>query len=171
MFSSISGQFPDEYYGIGAEIISPAPSQISMGGAQVPRVVIQLILRHLSPDELFKACRVCKLFNEVASSNPLWNSYDLREVFPKATFIDREVWQTHIDVEKYGIELEQKGRPCVDKTDYVELKRMESQVEGGRGITIMTLPKGDKLSNVQESAANPKAGNPVIFQYFSPYIL
>ncbi len=142
-----------------------------MGAIPVPRDVIRLILRHLSPDELFKVCRVCRLFNEVASSNPLWNSYDLRELFPNATFIDREVWQTHIDVEKYGIELEQRGRPCVDKTDYVELKRMESQVEDGMGITIITLFKGDKLSNVQESAANPKAGNPITFQYFSPDLL
>lgn len=174
--SEILGQFPGDYSGIAsgeqpvAECplvkIGPAPSHLTMAGIWIPKNVLQLILRKLSPEELSRICAVCKVFNEVASSNSLWNSYDVREVFPNATFFTREDWKTY-----YGLESEQRGRPCVDKIDYIELKKIEARVEDGLGFTVIEFVPNDKISDVEESAANPKAGNPVTFRHFSDYII
>lgn len=153
--------------------ISSHPINADSVFSLLPKALIQLVFKHLNPEQLLRICRVCSMFNHVASCNPLWNSYDIREVFPNATFIDRRVWEAYVDVEKkeYGLTLESKGRPCVDKIDYLVLKRMESKVEGKKGFTIMELFKGDKLNNVKGFAESPKAGNRTQFSRFEPSII
>jgi hypothetical protein len=76
--------------------IEAGPAQLVVAGCEIPKDIFQVIFRHLSPEELLKVCQVCRLFNEVASKNSLWHSYDLREVFPNVTFIDKQVWETYL---------------------------------------------------------------------------
>ncbi|MBS0629870.1 MAG: F-box protein [Verrucomicrobia bacterium] len=129
---------------------------LSMSGIWIHLDVVTVILRHLPPEELPRICTVCRVFNQVASGNPLWQSYDLREVFPNARFIGREEWQRYVDVDSST--LVQRGRPYVTKQDFKEVKQMEKQVEGKQGITIMTFFKGRTLEQACDSASCPKEG-------------
>ncbi|MBS0629871.1 MAG: F-box protein [Verrucomicrobia bacterium] len=131
----------------------------------IPRDVVWLILRHLPPEELPRLCAVCRVFNQVASSDLLWRSYNLREVFPNARFIGRDEWERYVHVDPST--LVQRGRPYVTKQDFKEIKQMEKQVEGKLGITIMTFFKGRTLQEARDSAGNPKEGNVTRFQFFN----
>lgn len=149
-----------------AKIMQKAPL-VETGGYWVPKNIIQLIFRQLPPEELLKVGLVCRVWYQIASSDSLWNSYDLKEVFPQATFIDRGVWEAYIDLEKNGLILEGEGRPCVDKWDYIDLKRIELEVVDKMGISILTLPKGTSFNKIAAFAGSPKMGNPVEFSYIS----
>lgn len=96
---------------------------VNMHGKDIPKDVLNLILKNLMPEALVKVCQVCRAFNVLASQDSLFSSRNLRDTFPDSNYI-------------VPVEI---GLPYVNKADYVALKRMESQVEDGRGLTFMPL--------------------------------
>lgn len=141
------------------------------GVCSFQRDVTKLIFRRLLPHELLKVGEVCRLWYQLASSDDLWMSYRLQELFPLATFIDRNIWETYIDVEKYGWEMKDPGRPYVDKWGYIMLRRIESAVEGGLGFTVLWLFKGHKLNDTIDFAGSAKQGNSTEFGFIWPCIV
>jgi F-box-like len=144
--------------------INQGSETLILSGVEVPKDVLQLIFKLLPPEELLTVNKVCRAWYHISSRDSLWGSFDLREVFPNATFIDKEAWKTYVDVDKHKLELEEKERPYVIKQDYIEIKRMESRVEEGQGITILTLPKGLTFNKVKAFAASHKIGNKTDFE-------
>lgn len=161
----IASEFPVAYGGYNSDEAGERRTIVSStnAGTVIPQNVIWLILRHLPPEELPRMCAVCKVFNQVASSDSLWKSYDLREAFPNARFIRREEWERYVYVNP--LTLVERGRPYVTKQDFKEIKRMEMQVEGKQGITIMTFFKGRSLRDARDSAEDCK-GNQTKFRFF-----
>ncbi len=149
----------------------PEMPLVQTGNYWVPKQIITMIFRRSPPDALLNIGLVCKLWYQLSSCDSLWMSYTLREAFPQATFIDRNIWETYVDVKKYGWEMEEKGRPCVTKWDYIELKGMESQVEGDLGLTIVTLYKKHKLKDPIDFAESGKAGNSTAVSFIQQSII
>ncbi|MBS0629867.1 MAG: F-box protein [Verrucomicrobia bacterium] len=160
---AIAGEFPAAYGGFSSGEAEEKPGTVSISGVWVPKNVVWLILRHLSPEELPRLCAVCRVFNQVASSDSLWRSYNLKEVFTNTRFIGREEWERYVYLDP--LTLVERGRPYVTKQDFKEIKQMEKQVEGKQGITIMTFFKGRTLKHAQDSADHCK-GNETAFVFF-----
>jgi len=128
---------------------------IQIADQWVPQEVIQLIFRKLTPEHMFKVRMVCKLWCQMAEQY-----LTLPKLFPDAPVLNREVWERHIDLEKHGLVFEQgKEPPLLTAREYIETERMASEVEAGKGITILTLPKGLTLNKVIAFAEAPKLGN------------
>ena len=123
-----------------------------------PSDILVEIFGYLSPKELGQACRVCKLWNALASQERLWNAIDLKKLFPKLSIIDEKVWKDHVDLVKSGLSFDD-AQPLKKRAAILELKRLFAvlKVEDDAGITLMTIPKGlsfDKLA--------PLAGCPIM---------
>lgn len=79
----------------------------------LPNDVLVYVLRFLPLNKLGEVCRVSQLWNRLASSDGLWKSYPLSELFPKITFVRRDV------LKDLGINLE---RPFISKVVYSILR-------------------------------------------------
>lgn len=118
--------------------------------------VIPLIMSHLDPKDLFNVRMVCKLWNKIASTDLL------PRLFPLAPLMNKQVWEEFVDLEKHGLVFEKIQEPKVTPRDYIEIKRMASEVEPNPRIYpigIIDLPAGLTLNKLVEIADSPKKGN------------
>jgi len=153
---------------------SDARVSVLTAEGSISRDLLQLIFRHLPPEDVLRACQVCRKWNQIGSKDSLWYSFLIEQLFPEAPIIDGSTWKQYVDVEGYELDVELKGRPVVSKTDYLILKRMEAAVEDGEGFAIMLRPKGLGLNRMIRIAAAPQGdpaiGNRFEFSWVSSYI-
>jgi hypothetical protein len=67
------------------------------------------------------------------------------------------------------LNFDEKGRPCLDKSLYLELKRL--QIEGDAGITFLTIPEGHTFNILSLIAGDFTKSEPFSFSYISPNFL
>ncbi len=168
----ISGQFPEALGSMSEEQNQPIAlawdvlPNIQTAVYCLPNEVTHHIFMRLPTDQLFTVRRVCKLWHGIAS-----RFLSLPRLFPEARVIGRDLWERHIDLQQHGLVFEEGKEPRPTKRDYVEVRRMASEVERGQGITILTLPKGLTLNKIIAFAAAPKVGNSTLFRYVDPDVL
>jgi hypothetical protein len=139
-------------------------------GHQVTSDIALLIFRFLPPDQIPGICSVCKSWNQLASSVIFWKAYHLKELFPEATFIDKGVWEERVDANAVKrLNFNEKGRPCLDKSLYLELKRL--RIEGDAGITFLTIPEGLTFNILSSIAGDFTKSEPFSFSYICPLFL
>lgn len=96
---------------------------------QLPRGVIELILKKLSLRDVLNSRLVSRAFNVIASGNTLWNSFNIRHLFPSAKFL-----------------LNEGDQPICSMEDYIVIKHMASKVEGKKNVTILSLSEKECLN-------------------------
>ncbi len=92
-------------------------------------------------------------------------SADLKKLFPKLEVLDEAVWKTHVDLDAFGMSVE--DAPPLDANTISILKTLFASlpIEGDAGITLLTLPRGLTLNKLVKLAASPKQGNAAKFQH------
>lgn len=88
---------------------------------------------------------------------------DLKKLFPKLEILDETVWQEHADLTALRIGV--KDAPPLNESYIPVLKTLFASldIEGGAGITLLTIPKGFTLKKLAMLAESPKKGNKVSF--------
>jgi hypothetical protein len=139
-------------------------------GHRVPSDIALLIFRFLPPDQIPGICSVCKSWNQLASSALFWKACHLKELFPEATFIDKGIWEERVDANALKrLNFDEKGRPCLDKSLYLELKRL--RIEGDAGITFLTIPEGHTFNILGLIAGDYTKSEPFSFSHICPFFL
>ncbi|HSW86752.1 MAG TPA: hypothetical protein VLG49_04535 [Rhabdochlamydiaceae bacterium] len=90
----------------------------------------------------------------------------LTKLFPSITVKDGEVWKEHVDLEALGLSV--KDEPVFNKNKEIPFAKKllaGAKVEGGAGITRLTIPKGHTFNKLEKFAESPKNGNPTRFSY------
>lgn len=124
------------------------------------------ILGFLSPEELGRASCVCREWRRLASDQYLWNALNLKTFYPGFNVIDQKVWEKHFDLNILGIDA--TGAPSLDARALIPIIRhLSKQVEGGAGVTLLTIPKGLTFTKLLRLAMFPKQGNAVPIQYIT----
>lgn len=160
-------QLPNLLGGVGdeAETATSTPSSPLLQRSN--RDILLLVFRRLHPNDLLRVCKVCRLWNEVGSQDPLWRSFHISEVFSDPV-IDQRVWEHYIELEEYGLVFEKKGRLCHEnKQHYIDVDHMGSEVERGQRFTILTLPKGLSVNKIIAFTGATKQGNATQFEYIN----
>ena len=131
-----------------------------------PSKVLVKIFGYLSPEELARARRVSKLWNILTTQDPLWNAFDLKELFPKLSILSSQVWNDHVNLEMFGLSFTD-GKPLDKRKTIPELKRLFAvlKVEGDAGITLLTIPKGLSFNKLVKIAGCPIKGNKATFEH------
>ena len=143
----------------------PAPAQPGM-----PSDLTLQAFGFLSPEDLARASLVCKDWRAFASTNRLWQVFDLSKVCPSLKIIDEAVWERHVDLAALG--LDASGAPAIDKRALLPfIKKLSSQVESDAGVTLLTMPKGLTLNKLIRLVAAPKLGPATQFQWIWPRIV
>lgn len=120
----------------------------------VPRDVVLLIFRFLSPEDLCRVCLICRQWNQLASNEALWNAFVLKKIFPRLAIIDKTVWETCADLTKMGLEI--KEATLFNKSTFIALKRMFTSLReympSGEtyDITLLTMPKSLTLKKLKQ---------------------
>ncbi len=124
----------------------------------MPKPILSSIFEYLPKQDIGRAKRVCKLWNEVASKLFLSNA-DVKNLLPSIKFLDRTVWETHFDLALLGLSVE--GECPLTQKDVLALKELASslKIEGNKGLTVLTIPKGLKTSEWIKFSESPKSGN------------
>ncbi len=129
----------------------------------VPKEILHRIFEYCSPTALARISRVCKLWKQIASSASLWNAFDPKILYPSIKFIDAAIWRAHVDLEKLKLDL--TVDPPVNKRSIIPLihKFISTvHVEGDKGITYLTMPKGLTVAKVIDLAKSPKGANQTV---------
>ena len=129
------------------EIKASAPRSVLASNLDIPRLpdeVFGHIFHFLNAEELASIALVCQIWNTIASSEAL--SYEIP--FPSwLKDIDASVWEKHVDLKKYGLDL--SVVPRVNRLALTKaLKPLSRKVENKMGITNMVIPKGLTLNTV-----------------------
>jgi len=132
---------------------------------RVPKEIITEIFKFLSPEELAKACRVCKKWNELGCNPSLWSAFDLKKLFPALKILDEKIWQKYADLSALGLSVNDTT-PSDNRKIIPKLKRLFAflKIERGAGITLLTMPEGLSKEKLEEFAQSPKEGNPTRFR-------
>jgi len=117
-----------EFKAIGIEA-----ANIQLSNVKVPRVIIELILKRLPLKDVLNSRLVSRAFSVIASGNALWNSFEIRNLFPNARFF-----------------LNEDDRPICSMEDYIVIKRMASMVEGKKNVAILSLSENECLNDYTE---------------------
>ena len=130
----------------------------------VPQEIITEVFKFLSPEELAKACRVCRKWNEVGSKQSLWNAFDLKKLFPALKILDEKTWQKYADLSALGLSVDD-ATPPDNRKIIPDLKRLFAslEIEEDAGITFLTIPQGLSVKKLGMFAQSPKEGNPTCF--------
>ncbi len=90
-------------------------------------------------------------------------STDLKKLFPKLQVLDEAVWETHVDLDAFGMSV--KDAPPLDASTISTLKNLfdSSWIDSDAGITLLTLPRGLTLNKLVKLASSPKQGNAAKF--------
>jgi hypothetical protein len=123
------------------------------------------IFAYLSATQLAKCAGISRTWKRVASDATLWNALDLRKISPSLKVFDESDWVTYVDLPSFG--LTTKDAPRLDKRKAIPvLKRCLSfPVEGDKGVTLLTIPKGLTLNKLVKLAESPIKGNTTKFRY------
>ncbi len=93
----------------------------------------------------------------------------VKELCPKLTLIDEEVWRKHISLEKWNIDFVGLAHKSIEEIveEYQktmsELEKNGLAIDGDAGITIMAVGRNLSPDVMQKMAAEPKEGYPVPF--------
>jgi len=131
----------------------------------VPKEIVGEIFKFLSPEDLARTARVCRKWNEVGSNESLWRAFDLKTLFPLLRELDEKTWQKYADLDALGLSVAD-ATPPDNRKIIPELKRLFAslKIEGNKGITLLTMPKGLSLNKLVQFARSPKEGNPTDFK-------
>ncbi len=129
-------------------------------GYVLPDELILRILSFLTPEALGQACRVCRNWNAFASEESLWNTFNLKKLFPSLKFIDEMIWKTHGDLTDFGLSIDDL-QPQDKRKDIPILKRLVLQIKENLGVTILTMPKSSTLNKIVLLAKFTNQGNPI----------
>lgn len=100
---------------------------------------------------LCRASRVCKEWHRLIQMPFLWKGIDMSKHFSLMRF-DEQFWKSNIDCVK--LKLDPSGVPAFaqTKTSVLALLKLSHQVEGDKGITDLTLPKGLSIKTLMKIA-------------------
>ncbi len=130
---------------------------------KLPDELLTLIFTCIHPKELAsKISLVCKNWKLVASQKYVWDSFDLKNLFPLIkNVIDKEVWKKHVALSAHGLNLDDE-QPLDNRTDIPELTKLFASIkleDEDSGVTILTMPKGLTLNELWKIAESPLSGN------------
>lgn len=81
----------------------------------------------------------------IADNHNLWQSFDLKAVFPGINFINEDVWARHVDLDNLGLSF--KNLKSLDKRKAIrEISKVSSLKTEEKGTTILSIPSGLSLS-------------------------
>ena len=103
----------------------------------------------LRPEELGKVALTCHAWRRLASRKEVWDSYNVFELY-NPNVIDSRFWILH--AARYG--LDPTGAPPLpsNRTLIPIVHAMSRHVEGGLGVTFLTMPKGLTLNKLMQFA-------------------
>lgn len=133
---------------------------------QVPEELIYKIFSFLNVRELLlQSSLVCWYWKDLAADKILWKTFDLKEIFPKLSIIDRSIWEQHFDLKKHGISIDDE--PPIDNHTLIPiLKKFDSlPIEQKGGFTLLTIPKGLTLNKLIALARSQEGKKLVEFIY------
>ncbi len=136
---------------------------------QLPNELLTLIFTCVHPKELAgKLSLVCKKWNIVSSQKYLWDSFDLKKLFPLIkNVIDEKVWKKHVDVTAFGLIVDD-AMPPDSRTDIPELTKLFASItleDDESGVTILTMPQRLTLNKLWKIAESPLSGNKTGCEY------
>ena len=115
------------------------------------------IFGFLSPEELGRASCSCREWRRLASDQSLWDAFNLKELYPGFNVIDEKVWEKHIELN--ALDIDATGAPSLDNRTLIPVvSRLSKQVEGGAGVTLLTIPKGLTFDKLLELPGAPARG-------------
>jgi len=127
--------------------------------SQQPEEIILRTFGFLSANELAKCGEISRRWRRLASDLVLWNAFDLRKISPFLSVIDKSDWERHIDLSRFGLNLD--NVPLLDKRKVIPaLKRIVSslpRIEGNAGVKLLLIPEGLKIRTFVEMAELPDA--------------
>lgn len=121
------------------------------------------VLQYLTPKELLSgACLVSKKWKALAYDDILWQSFDLKTIFPGINIISEDTWANHADLERLGLSF--KGLKPLDIRKALPkiLKVASLKTEEG-GITIMSVPSGLSMYKYKDFLSFPSKFHPFSF--------
>jgi hypothetical protein len=129
---------------------------------QIPNETVYSIFLKLNPNELAKACCVCKHWEQIGKTVSLWNAFDLEKTFPSLKIIDEKIWETYVDTKKLGLSFENIV-PLDMRKVMLSLNKLQNsaEVESDEGFTLLTIPAHLILEKVFQIAESPKQGNAI----------
>lgn len=66
-------------------------------------IITHHIFSFLSPGDLCRVMRVCKMWRNLGSNLELWKAFDLKKLSPLLKIFDESVWKSYYDLSPYGI--------------------------------------------------------------------
>lgn len=123
----------------------------------LPPEVRRYIFEFLSLEKWGQISCICKEWKMLTADNSLWESLNLKTLFPKLQILDAKTWKTHVDMATYELDVAADFRQ--DKQMIKTLKKFASlKIEGDAGITLLTIPKGLTFNKLMRLAQSPKQG-------------
>ena len=124
----------------------------------LPNELIAHCLSFLHHRDLVKTRLVCWDWRDLSDEEI--EKRDPKELFPKLTILDGNVWKMHINMENYGLEVDDT-KPPSKRQIIVVMKELfaKLKIERNAGITLLAVPKGYSLAIAEESARAPLEGN------------
>lgn len=131
----------------------------------IPWELISMAFSFLSPENLGRACCVCRKWNELGSSKNLWDAFDLKKIFPMLKILDEAEWRTYVDLSSLEIQMED-NLPVNKRIVISKLRKILSSkaIDVKSGLTLLTMPNGLTFNKLRKIACSPKQGNPTCFK-------
>lgn len=129
----------------------------------IPDELALNIFQKLAPPDLGRAASVNWAWNRMTSDHSLWTKEHLKKWFPSLRIIDKAEWEKYANLKELGISFETS--PNLTYPQYVSkiipaLRQFSRlPVEGSKGFTLLTIPKGLTLRKLKTLAEAPKEGN------------
>lgn len=144
---------------------APKPPESSQGAFSfVPDELACQIFTSFTPQDLAgRISQVCQRWHRIAFDEKLWDKFDVRQIFPsqKIEIFDVGFWK-QFDLKAIGLDVDDiapmDNRAVIPQLAgiFAKMKMHQLETEDGRGISILTLPKGLTIDRLMVVAALAK---------------